>query len=711
MAAIKTQLQINDGMTSVLRKINSALLTCLDGFESMQRASGKAVDVQNLQDARSQLIGCTRELEEISNGQQEVNNRISEGVGLSDSLLGKIAKIAGAYLSARTAVNFFKDSLDAAKEAANIDTQLAVSLKNQGLDRGDFDQLKDAAKEYGMYTQTAMTGAAAEFATYMSDTDAIENMMGTLANYAAGMSGGGALDTSQMVDYATQLGKVLNGTFDGIAKKGFEVTDAQKEIIQNGTDMEKAAVVADIINESWGSLYEQMANTPEGQLLQLQNTISQLKENVGTQLMPYVLQLVQVIQENMPVIETLINGAGAAAQAIIPILSSILEGAAAVVQFFIDNWSWIEPIVWGIVAAMIAYEAITKGVAIVQGVLAAAEAIKGAAQALATGATFAETAAQWGLNAALLACPITWIILIIVALIVIIYKWIKSVGGITNAWNICKAALLVAWNAIKVAWYAVVYGITWGVNKVLDFVDKLKLCWQKAGVAIANFIGDMKVSVLTILQNMINGAIDIINGFINVLNKIPGVNIDTINHVTFATEAAAENEAAKQARAAGLENYEQELANAKAEREANLQAAKDNLTNATEELAASATELADLYAASKASASDAEDTALFDPASAVFGGNMDAIGSNTSDIADNTASAASSLKNTDEDLAYLRDLAEMEAINRFTTAEVHIDMSGMTNRIDSDMDLDGVLTVLTDGFAEALEIAAEGVHS
>ena len=94
------------------------------------------------------------------------------------------------------------------------------------------------------------------------------------------------------------------------------------------------------------------------------------------------------------------------------------------------------------------------------------------------------------------------------------------------------------------------------------------------------------------------------------------------------------------------------------------------------------------------------------------------IGSDTSGIndsagkaADSAGSAAASLSDTSEDLKYLRDIAEQEVINRFTTAEVKIDMSGMTNRIDSDMDLDGVLSVLTDGFAEALEVAAEGVHS
>ncbi len=280
--------------------------------------------------------------------------------------------------------------------------------------------------------------------------------------------------------------------------------------------------------------------------------------------------------------------------------------------------------------------------------------------------------------------------------------WIRHVGGLTNAWNICKAALLVAWAAIKVAWYAVVYGVMWGVNKVLDFVDLLKLCWRKAGVAIANFMGDMKVSVLTILQNMINSAIDIINGFIGVLNKIPGVNIDLIEHVTFATTAAAENEAEKQARAEDLAAYEADIAAGKAARDQDLQGHKANLDNAVEELATATNDLAELYNQSVAEAnakSDAEEIAT--------DSTLDAISSDTGAIAGNT----SGLKESSEDLKYLRDIAEQEAVNRFTTAEVKIDMTGMTNRIDSNMDLDGVLTTLTEGFAEALEVAAEGVHA
>lgn len=105
------------------------------------------------------------------------------------------------------------------------------------------------------------------------------------------------------------------------------------------------------------------------------------------------------------------------------------------------------------------------------------------------------------------------------------------------------------------------------------------------------------------------------------------------------------------------------------------------------------------------------DSLLGNSKSAVSDYGLTDYSSQLGNIGDDTSSIAGNTKNTEEDLKYLRDLAEMEAINRFTTAEVKIDMTGMTNKIDSNMDLDGVLTVLTEGFSEALEMAAEGVHS
>lgn len=90
---------------------------------------------------------------------------------------------------------------------------------------------------------------------------------------------------------------------------------------------------------------------------------------------------------------------------------------------------------------------------------------------------------------------------------------------------------------------------------------------------------------------------------------------------------------------------------------------------------------------------------------------MDDISDCTGQIADNTGQIADDLSVSNEQLEYLRDIAERDAINRFTTAEVKIDMTGMTNKIDGSTDLDGVIRELTEGFTEALQTAAEGVHT
>ena len=94
-----------------------------------------------------------------------------------------------------------------------------------------------------------------------------------------------------------------------------------------------------------------------------------------------------------------------------------------------------------------------------------------------------------------------------------------------------------------------------------------------------------------------------------------------------------------------------------------------------------------------------------------LGNTLDGIYGRAGDTAANTAATADALDIAEEDLAYLRDIAEREAINRFTTAEISVDMSGMQNNISNGMDLDGVISGLTEGVNEAIDSMAEGVHT
>ncbi len=683
MATIGSQLQLTDSMTSVLRRINSALLVCLDSFESMQGASGNSIDTSAIDAARSSLIGVNAQLDAIADGQNQVNSALGQGAGAADNLLGKLKGIVGAYLGIQGAKKAFELSDKMVSTTARLEMVIDNKNSSDSIDELESKIFASAERARGSYQTTA--DAVAKFGLMAGDAFSSTNEIIAFSeqlnkSFAVAGTEASGID-SAMLQLTQAMGSgVLRGEeFNSILEQAPNIIQAIADYMEvpKGALKDLAAegkITADIVKNAL--LNPEAVEKLNSQFESMPMTFAQVWQSFQNEALmafqPVLLGLNDLL--NSEKFQTFIGIATGALSSIAEFALWAFEVIANIAVFIADNWSVIEPIVWGVVTAFAAYALITKIL----------------------------DAVHKGFFKTLLTNPITWIAVLIGVAVAAIYKWIQSVGGLQRAWEICKAALMVAWNAMSVAWYAVVFGITWGINRVLDFIDILKSAWFYAGIAIANFVGDMKVSVLTVLQNMINGAIDIINGFINALNMIPFVNIQTIGHVTFATEAAAENEAAKQAREAEAKSFEADLAAAKASRQASEDAAKANLDNAVNDLTNSTEELATLYAASAAAAGEGEaENAAKDAA------NEDIFSS----IDENTGSAAASLKDVTEDLKYLRDSAEREAINRFTTAEVKIDMTGMTNRIDSSMDLDGVLSTLTEGFAEALETTAEGVHA
>ena len=367
MATIKSQMALNDGMSVVLKKITAALDTTLSSFEQIQRLSGNAMDVAEIEAARGALADASNAVDEMADNyrraaqeEERLNQGIHEGTSALDGMVTKVVSLVGAYMSLSAIKGFATSSMEAANVQINAQRQLRTVLNNMGTE-DDFNALVDETSENtlentlvldtdpaqaaytaftagvdggwvstevqadtsqataaydavlakaseiqgaGIYGDEAMIAGAAEFATYFSDANAI---MDTLTDYAMGMSGGGALDTEAMVDYATGLGKIMSGSYDAMTKKGFEFTDTQKAIIEGtateaqiaaelgeeylgmSQDMQAAAAINAVIAEGWGGLYEAMSNTPEGKLIQLNNTLGDIKENVGAGIYPAVV--------------------------------------------------------------------------------------------------------------------------------------------------------------------------------------------------------------------------------------------------------------------------------------------------------------------------------------------------------------------------------------------------------------------------------------
>lgn len=634
MALIKSQLVLTDGMTGPLKSINKAMNIVLNSFEAMQDASGRAIDTASIQEAREELARASAALDQL----EDHTNK-------STDAFSRLAKAIGLVMIARKALDTIKTGIDYASDLAEVQNVVDVT--------------------FGSATEAINSWSKECLAAYGMNEVSAKRYTGTIGAMlkSSGLAGDAIVDMSKdMVGLAGDMASFYNLDLETAFEKIRSGISGETEPLkQLGINMSVANLEAYALSQGITTAYNEMSQA-EQVMLRYNYLMSTTADAQGD----FARTQDSYANQTRLLSESWLEFTGIMAEQLLPVLTTIVSWLNNIVAFLTENADMVS--------------AVLVGLATTVGILAVAWVVHAAAQWLAV-------AANQALIVSLLSNPILWIALIIGVLVAAMYRWIQSIGGVKNAWEICKLALIVGWNAVKLAFFT---GVYW----VIDLVDKLKLCWQKAGVAIANFMGDMKVSVLTILQNMINGAIDIINKFIGVLNKIPGVSIDAIEHVTFATTAAAENEAAKSARAADLAAYESELASAKAGRDAHIDSLKAELNSSVDALQAA-------YAQAKADAaadSSAEQTAL------------DGIGADTAGINDSAGSAAASLKETTEDLKYMRDLAEQEAINRFTTAEVKIDMTGMTNRIDSDMDLDGVLNTLTEGFAEALEVAAEGVH-
>lgn len=751
-----------DTANAALEQMRGQLAQALEAQNDLNTALDN-MDVSAANQAYMRLSQSVRTTEtyirDNVSAQGTFNNAVTEGIGIADSLQRTISGVIAAYTGIagiQKAIGFIKNttslydtqlngevqllsvlanSLDEetiAKYAVDVDVsadttdavnqingiqdsvtgvEVPVSAKTDAL-MDAYNQIADKATEIqgkGIYGDEAMIAAGAEFATYFTDTDAITKMMDTLSDYAIGMSGGGALDSTALVDYATGLGKIMTGAYDAMNEKGFEFSDTQKAII-NGTatqaqivqtlgaeyadassDMQAAAAISQVIEESWAGLYENMSQTPEGKIIQLTNAWGDLEEELGGILYPAVLDFLNLFTENWDEVSEFCTMFANGLAILVELATQLVNGALLVASAFQDNWGWIAPIVWGIVAAFTAYngiQAVSNGL---KAASAMADQVHADALMMESGATFTATAAQYDFNAALLACPVTWIVAAVLALIVILYALvgiinqvagtsISATGLITGAVAVAGAFILNIGIGLYNSFVAVIAAFVNFFIGIIEWVlNAANGGFNSFGDAVANLIGQI-ISWFLSLGQIVTTIIDAIfgtdwtAGLEGLKNSVTqwGKNENAITLDRMDTSTA------------GLQRFDYgDAASAGYDFGAGLESKVGNLFNFS------------------GSIPSVEDYA-----------NLIADNANLStlpDIADNTGKIKDTLSDTDEDLKYLRDMAEMEVINRYTTAEIKIEQNNH-NTVNNGMDLDGVTSALTDGIMEAIDVVTEGVH-
>lgn len=633
--------------------------------------------------------------QEISAGTQQANeltNTIKRAVAAYVSIqsVGKALNISDELVQTTSRLNMMNDGVQTTAELVNMVYAAAQDA------RGSFSQMADVVARFGNNAKDAFSSSE----EVVAFADLIQKQM-TIAGASTQEAANAELQLSQALGSGVLRGDELNSIFEQAPNLIQNIADYLdvpigkiREMAADGelsADVVKAAIfsAADDINSkfnempmTWGQIWQSMQNTA---LIAFQPVLQRLNDLA-----------------NSEAFQTFIQGAIEAMATLANILLNVFDLAVSIGTFIGDNWSIIAPIVYGIVAALTAYIAISAIVAAINGVMAIAEGVKAAAQMMATGATFAETAAQQGLNAALMACPLTWIIMLILALIVVIFAVCNAIAKMTGIAN---------------SGFGVITG---GVNVVIQFFKNLGLTVANIALGIGNAIAALASNMMTAFHNaicnvqswfynLLSTALSVIEGICAALNKLPFVEFDYSG-----ISSAADDYAAKASEAAGNKEDYQSISDAFNEGFTTFDAFQDGwASDAFNAGAAWGDGIADKV--SNFSLSDVFGQTDIPNVGDYTSGFNDAIansgvGDSIGNIDDNTGKIKDSLEVSEEDLKYLRDIAEQEAINRFTTAEINVDMSGMQNTVNSGDDIDGFMTKLTDSVNEAVDNMTEGVH-
>lgn len=705
-----------DNANAELEQLRMQLNQAIQEQNSLNQAM-QNMDVSAANDAYlrlSQTVGNTeRYIRDNVDEQGRFNQEVSAGTQQANELTNTIKRAVAAYVSIQTVgkalnisdelvqttsrLNMMNDGVQTTAELVNMVYAAAQDA------RGSFSQMADVVARFGNNAKDAFSSSE----EVVAFADLIQKQM-TIAGASTQEAANAELQLSQALGSGVLRGDELNSIFEQAPNLIQNIADYLdvpigkiREMAADGelsADVVKAAIfsAADDINSkfnempmTWGQIWQSMQNTA---LIAFQPVLQRLNDLA-----------------NSEAFQTFIQGAIEAMATLANILLNIFELVGTVGGFIADNWSVISPIIYGVIAALAVYAAylgIVKGIEIASAAATAIHSVAMSAKigvmAALTGQTMAATAAQMGYNGALYACPVVWIIVLIIALIAVIMAVCSAIAKMTGIAN---------------SGFGVITG---GVNVVIQFFKNLGLTVANIALGIGNAIAALASNMMTAFHNaicsvqswfynLLSTALSVIEGICSALNKLPFVEFDYSG-----ISSAADDYAAKASEAAGNKEDYQSISDAFNEGFTTFDAFQDDwASDAFNAGAAWGDGIADKV--SNFSLSDVFGQTDIPNVGDYTSGFNDAIansgvGDSIGNIDDNTGKIKDSLDVTEEDLKYLRDIAEQEAINRFTTAEINVDMSGMQNTVNSGDDIDGFMTKLTDSVNEAVDNMTEGVH-
>ena len=226
-------------------------------------------------------------------------------------LVAGIKKAMAAYEVQATAetklTEIYKSRMGAGKKAVKSTLNMASALQKEGV-IGD---------------EVAISGSQ-QLATFAKYPKTVNTLMPAMNNLLAQQKGVNAT-TDDAVNIGNLMGKVLNGQTGALKRVGISFTGAQEKVLKYGTEQEKAAMLAKVINQNVGNMNSALAKTPAGKIQQLKNSFGDLWEGLGAALAPALAKVASYLSNNVvPVLERIVNFMVAH-----PIIGKIVVGITA----------------------------------------------------------------------------------------------------------------------------------------------------------------------------------------------------------------------------------------------------------------------------------------------------------------------------------------------------------------------------------------------
>ena len=687
----------------------------LDQAVQEQQNLNRAVDNMDVQAANeaylrlSQTIGNTeRYIRDNVDEQGRFNREIEEGTNEANELMQTIKGAVAAYATIQTvsaALNL-SDQLTSTTARLNLmndglqttqDLQNMIFLSAERA-RGSYQATADAVSKLGLMAGDAF-GSSEEIIAFMEQV----NKQFTIAGTEAAGIDAAMLQLTQAMGSGVLRGEEYNSVLEQAPNIIQAIADYME--VPKGQLKDMAAegqITADIVKAAMFAA----ADETNAKFESMPKTFSQIWTSFQNNALMAFQPVLQRMNEiaNSEAFQEFVNGAIETLSVVSGITLEIFDLLAASAQLIADNWSWLSPIIYGVAGALAVYygaqviantiSTISKGVHVA---MAVAQMVHAAATGTLTGATAAEIAAQNGLNAALLACPIMWIIILIIALVALFYAAIgainKFAGTSISATGVICGAFMVGAAFIGNLFVTLInfvidiFAVLW--NFIATFVNFFANVFTDPVGAIARLFFDLVDTVLSLLQSLAN-AIDTIFGS-NLAGSVQGWR-DSLGGWVDSTFGEGEEVMEKvDPKSMHLKRFEYGSA---------------------------------WDAGYKFGQGIDESIANFDPASLFdtnipdagnygdlsnYGGALTNIGNGVDDISGNTGKIANSMEISNEELKYLRDIAERDVVNRYTAASIKVDMTNH-NTINNEMDLDGVTEHLRTTIEEQMSATAEGVH-